>query len=165
MPLVFQGELLYGYRVQTGVDSRCYVRIYDLVGVYADPTKVMVAVYCELSHSAYQGLSVTNGAEYIVAELWERNCLHPERTLYVEHYPDETPAYVKARKRAFAIPSRFGAEETFDLVQFRWETFAQWSKFQFQASNPQWRAISRMDLEALIGAPFARLPYEHRKRK
>lgn len=67
----------------------CWIRVYDLVGGQPDTHKTRVAVFCELDRDDYHGVSVTNGAEYIVTALWEQRAIHPDRTVYVEHYPDE----------------------------------------------------------------------------
>lgn len=126
----------------------CWIRIYDLVGDYTDPQKVRMVVYCELSEIAdYKGLSVTNGAEHIATALWHKMLIHPDRTIYVEHYPDRRPAEV--RESPYASTSRLDGAESFDICVFEWRNG--------EASNPKWKASSRQWVEAVIGERFADL--------
>lgn len=153
MALVKQGWFAYGH-LNKAHPSACWIRIYDLVGDFPDPCKVRVAVFSELPRDEYEGLSVTNGAEHIATDLWKHLDIHPDRTIYVEHYPDERPALVRKIaathrmdvRRVRASAGTMSGGETFDLVSFIWR--------DGQASKPAWTSTDRDFVERLIGKPF-----------
>jgi hypothetical protein len=146
MALVKRGELHYGRELKKYIPPRCRVRIYELIGDHPDTEKTRVVVYSEPSRDPqkYQGLSVTNGAEHIATALWEQLDVHPDRTVYVEHYPDERPAVI--RESPYASKSRLDGAESFDLVTFEWTNG--------KASRPNWKPVDREFVEVLIGEAF-----------
>lgn len=161
MPPVINVELDYSgaapwLRNKT-IPPRCWVQVYDLAPEAQDayPGQSRAAVYIDLPRELYQGLSITNGAEHIVTSLWRQYLVHPDRTVYVEHYPGDIEKVERlARLRGVSVAevqaklSRLDGAEAFDLVTFEWA--------DGQASNSDWKHLrnGRIAVEGLISEPF-----------
>jgi len=124
------------------IQPRCDLKVYRLgrgqemferrdtyVVVFAEPV-------------GYEGVSVTNAAEYIATQVWALSELRTgdyARVLWIEHYPPGALGHVRG------LP-----EESFDLVTFDWERTPQGPV----ARRPVWRRVSREWVEELVGEPI-----------
>jgi len=136
-------DVEHAYRDQKGAEGVCRVRI------FASPEAsggLPVVILTELATNT--GPSVTNTVEQLAAEiatryLGEQDGLEPPFVL-VEHYPD-----TGCRRDHLNV-------EHFDLVTFahyrpraHWQ--APWRGVIQKFGEPDWRRISRADVEQLIG--------------
>jgi len=119
-------DFTYSFFAPTG-RAKCRVRIFPNEG---EP----VVVVTELPDNP--GMSVTNAIELIATGLTNIHGFPPDRTTWVEHYPERE------------VAERLLAEETFDIVTFRWERDRQG---RWRASNPRWQRITREGVERLAG--------------
>ena len=144
-------ELTHDYIHPTPHGGRCRVRIFE------DTTELPVIVGAELTDNP--GMSITNAAEQIAAEVLENHphvfdpfalasiagLSYDKPFVWIEHYEDG----------ARGTP-RDGA--TFDLVEFsHYEPrgvlkAGQWAK---EIGSPSWRPLNRGSVEALIGGPLS----------
>jgi len=88
----------------------------------------------------YTGLSVTNGIERIVTEIYHRYRLRPD--MVIEHYP----AFNDLDRRQFDKPS-------FDLVEFTWQRYqlASYLPLRYSATSPKWRPLGQDGFFELTG--------------
>jgi len=118
-------DLLYYYRCGLlQALACCRVRIWER---YGEPP---VVVATELPDNP--GMSITNAAAQLAADVWDLlGC--PERGLtWIEHYPQQGP---EPHER-----------ESFAAVSFTWTGGS--------FSEPQWRHLTQEAVEALIGGPL-----------
>jgi hypothetical protein len=142
-------ELEHVYRDWKGAQGRCHVRIY-----HATEASGHLPVVIVTDPNDNDGPSVTNTIEQLGAEILSRylpdqDGLDPPFVL-VEHYPDRQPRGVEARWH----DPFFG--ETFDVVTFktcsprpRWTGPRRGMLQSF--GTPDWRHLSRQEVETLIG--------------
>src|SRR3954452_20176628 len=75
----------YGPQKRDAADrARCLVRVWDTV-------EASVVVLTELPDNA--GMSVTNACEDIATRIVQDFGINPQRTRFVEHYPEEKAVY------------------------------------------------------------------------
>jgi len=134
-------DVEHSFRDQKGAAGVCRVRVFA-----AAAGELPIVILTELSTN--DGPSVTNSVEQLAAEiltryLGEQDGLEPPFAL-VEHYPD-----TGCRR------DHLGAEH-FDLVTFahyrpraHWQS--PWRGVIQNFGEPDWRRISRADVEQLIG--------------
>jgi hypothetical protein len=117
---------------RTEIAPRARVRIYE-------PQPGPFVLIASTPDKDYQGYSITNGIEKIVAAAFEKWVWLTTDLAVIEHYP----AWVTWKD-----------EESFDLV-----TFARWGRTQFTSparqcwapSEPSWTPTSRAEVEKLVG--------------
>lgn len=103
----------------------CRIRIWER---YGEPPVVMAT---ELPDNP--GMSITNAAEYLATDVWELLGAPEREIVWIEHYPERGPAQRR-------IP------EEFDRVTF--------TQTERGFAGPQWRRLSRAEVEALLGGPL-----------
>lgn len=100
------------------------------IASYGSYSKGTIVVLAEPYN--YEGMSVTNAAEYIATEVVRRYSLNPDHVIWIEHYSGN----LKWKDSG----------ETFDLVTFDWSE-------ENTARNPDWFHITRETAEGIIGKP------------
>lgn len=105
--------------------ARCRVRIWD--------GEQTVVVYSEDAENP--GMSVTNAAEVIATGVVADFNLDPQRTRWIEHYPE---------KYFEVYGQKHKAQETFAEVLFYWN-------FRKRAYAPHWVHITKEEVERLVG--------------
>lgn len=130
-------HLAHDYIHPTPRGGRCRVRLY-----LPDEAGDAPAVICSQVPDNV-GMSVTNAAEYIAAEVISGHGLGAANPpIWVEHYPRS-----QAERQA-------GLKETFDLVVFgNYEVRealrdGEWRR---TVGRPRWKALDRDSVEALVG--------------
>lgn len=112
------------------------------VRVWQDEKGELLAIAQEVINSdgsyACEGLSVTNGIEFIAAKL-EKELGRPV-TILIEYYPDR--GYDLKRIRETGLRPQY--QESFSMVAFKAPGFRE----------PEWCHITRTEVEALIGERY-----------
>jgi hypothetical protein len=129
---VDNGNFEYKGRRYGSQDAACRIRVFDRADRNCNG-RDLVVVMTQLDK--YEGLSVTNGCEFIASKIVQTPFFEGANCTFVEHYP----AYNEMARRLFNKPS-------FSVVSFAWR--------DGKASNPAWQYITQADLERMIGEPF-----------
>ena len=117
----------FGYTDALGRRGRCYLQVFEPRG------SLPLAIACEVPDNP--GPSITNAAEHLATQIWQQ--LLPrarEGIRFVECYIDPPRA-------------DGGPAEHFDEVLFRLD--------HNRLHAPQWRHLTRAEVEAWIGGPFS----------
>ena len=119
-------ERLYQHSRRPGFIAHCELRIYQ------DEQGSSLVILSELPDN--KGMSVTNAAEQLATAIVADFNLDPQRTRWVEHYPQF---------------------ETYDLITFTWTTQRVFydGPLHDVASAPEWHRISGELVEVWIEAP------------
>lgn len=110
-----------------------------------------VAIVSERAEN--RGLSVTNGAEWLAAEVCRRYQLEPRRLVWLEHYPAQPlPRHVRSRYRNAPPPPSLGRQyrATWDLATFPLVPVAGGVMI---GSPPTWRPATAADFLELGATP------------
>jgi len=78
----------------------------------------------------YEGLSVTNGSEYIATALMRKHGIGPFGTAYIEHYRDKWGERV-----------REGDHPSFDAVWYKWKVVEPGCPVKIAATSPLWHSL------------------------
>ena len=111
---------------------RCWLRMYPR-------GRRLVAIATDLTYSLSMGASITNAIERVAREVCERFRIRPRDLVLIEHYD------WRGTENAPGLGER---AEHFDLVDLRWDR----KKGRF--TDPEWRRLSKSEVEALIGVPL-----------
>ena len=131
-------NLASDYIAPTPAGGRCRIRMY----LPEEPEDSPVVICTELAEGN-GGMSITNCAEVLAAKVMEANRLQLN-PVWIEHYEDGARGTVED-------------PHTFDLV-----TFASYVSSSFvgpqgpgkRIGKPNWKALDRSTVEALIGSPL-----------
>src|SRR5258708_23620118 len=100
------------------VPSHCHLKISKHNDQY-------IVIATELGTN--EGMSITNAAEFLATKVAQEFDLDPSKTVFIEHYSDESFENMKSK-----------TEETYNQVTFTWENG--------EASDPQWRRLPKTEL-------------------
>ena len=134
-------HLAHDYIHPTPRGGRCRVRLYLPEEMERDASVVICSQVPENT-----GMSITNAAEYVAAEVISGHGLGTTPPpVWIEHYPRS------------AAERQAGLKETFDLVAF--EDYdvrealrdGEWRR---TVGRPSWKALDRASVEVLIGHPL-----------
>jgi hypothetical protein len=144
-------EMMHQYRGYHTNDGVCRIEVYTSPGL---PPLLVATELLENSST-----SVTNMAEYLAAEAWERWLTadltdgHDPPFVWVERYERPRDLSESARRRIYG---RDGGYEDYDLV-----TFSHYQRtlrgagrrWRYRLGEPHWRPLSLAEFHALL-APY-----------
>lgn len=111
----------YDYPGYFNYESFCDLKVATI------PPGHTLVIFTEVEENV--GTSVTNRSEVLATQVCQEFGLLPEKTLFVEHYPERGP-------RIKRLP------ETYALVEYTWE--------QGHARKPEWRYLSLENASTLL---------------
>lgn len=110
---------------------------YSEIWLYTTPDKKILVIAAEPGND-YKGMSITNGVERVATEVTRR--LGIQFDYFVEYYPPGPGRSIESA-------------ETFDLVRFKKAEGMRASYHGFIWDDPDWRRITRAEIEAIVGQP------------
>jgi hypothetical protein len=145
LAVVKREDRAYPYRWYWGEKATCRIRIYERPAY-------TVVIATELAENPKT--SITNFAEYLATMICAQYEILPERLRWIEHHPVQG-----ARGQFFAscdlVTFTFHPEPPPWLEEPFWNIAYRQCPALVHFTDPQWKCLTKEEMEALIGEPLA----------